>query len=184
MKQIDSGKTAISRNRMSAPMRNFLKSYGDKIKNKSILDFGCGKGKDVEEAAKMGYDIVGYDPNQDFPLPDRNFDIVYCGYVINVIRDFDRRLLIKQMWDKLWDGGMLVIVSRTDKEVENNALKGNWGKLDDGFITAKNTFQKGFNRVELSNLCQSVLKGENYIIMTTTHFDCNCSAVIIRKLRD
>lgn len=180
---VNSGKTAISRVSMSAPFKNFLNTYGDTIKNKSILDYGCGKGVDVREASKLGYSICGYDPNnENFPELSGKFDIVYCGYVINVINLNDRECLIKNCWDKINGGGMMVIVARTSKEIESNAKKNAWVPCDDGFITPKGTFQKGFDRVELSNLIQNCLKDENFIVMTTTNFDCNCSGVIVRNL--
>lgn len=181
----NSNKTAIARTKMSAPFRNFLKSYGDTVKSKSILDFGCGKGKDVEEATGLGYNIQGYDPNNEkYPLPNTNlkFDIIYCGYVLNVVHPTVREITINSCWERIANNGMAVFVTRTDTEVNKLAIKGNWAKDNDGFRTSKGTFQKGFNRPELSKLIQDSLPKNGHIIMTTTDFNCGCSAVVVRKM--
>lgn len=185
MENDNSYKTAIARTKMSAPFKNFLKSYGDTIKNKTILDFGCGKGKDVEEATNLGYTITGYDPNnKKYPMPNSNlkFNVIYCGYVLNVIHPMIREIAINSCWERVADNGMAVFVARTDTEINKLAEKGKWNKENDGFRTSKGTFQKGFNRSELSKLIQDSLPVGEYAIMTTTDFDCSCSAVVVRRI--
>lgn len=177
-----SGETAISRIKMSSPMNAFLKCYGHTLENKSILDFGCGKGKDVEEALKLGYNIVGYDPNQtSFPIPKNNFDIVFCSYVLNVISKPMRIDVINSCWMKLKENGFAIFVSRTDKEINNLAKNKHWEPKEDGYLTGKGTFQKGFNISELSDLIKNSLSGKEFDIIKT-NLNCKCSSVIIKKI--
>ena len=59
--EIKRGNTAISRQKMSRPMKKMYEN--GKFDNKRVLDFGCGKGFDVEYLKNEGkIDIVGYEP--------------------------------------------------------------------------------------------------------------------------
>ena len=69
-------RTAIKRNKLSAPMRHLSK----RISFKKALDYGCGKGDDAEA---LGMDK--YDPHF-FPWFKRNqYKLITCNYVLNVI---------------------------------------------------------------------------------------------------
>lgn len=74
--------TAISRRTASAPLRRLLKD--GRITGR-VLDFGCGRGRDVEELVAQGYDAWGYDPHWSPERPEGTFDTVVCTYVLNVL---------------------------------------------------------------------------------------------------
>ena len=57
--------------------KNFLKG--------SVLDFGCGFGKDVEILKEKNIEIVGYDPHYFPQYPTQKFDTIICFYVLNVL---------------------------------------------------------------------------------------------------
>ena len=93
------GNTAISRQSMSRPMVKLQKQgYFD---NKRVLDYGCGKGFDVETLKAQGFDITGYEPfasDKYLQVPSGRFDIITNNYVLNVIENVEERHnLIKTM---------------------------------------------------------------------------------------
>lgn len=119
--------TAIARSKMSAPMANLLKLdllCGD------ILDFGCGRGSDVELVRPVADGKVeGYDPYHRPTTPNGLFDTITCNFVLNVIPDEDERaLVVLQILSLLKIGGSAYITVRDDKK----SLKG-W--------TSKKTWQ-------------------------------------------
>jgi DNA phosphorothioation-associated putative methyltransferase len=76
--------TAMTRDAMSAPVR-YLMENGYITKDKSVLDYGCGHGKDVDELNRKGIKTKGYDPNFFPVLKTKKFDVVICIYVFNVL---------------------------------------------------------------------------------------------------
>ncbi|MBY0525572.1 MAG: hypothetical protein K2R98_19360 [Gemmataceae bacterium] len=78
-----SGRTAITRTSLSAPMA-WLHQQG-KLTGK-CLDYGCGKGFDCDALG-----ILGFDPNHRKSLADLKamltggFRTITCNYVLNVI---------------------------------------------------------------------------------------------------
>ncbi len=51
----------------------------------SVLDFGCGFGKDVDILQQKEIDIIGYDPHYFPNYPTQKFDTIICFYVLNVL---------------------------------------------------------------------------------------------------
>ena len=98
--EIKRGNTAISRQKMSRPMK---KMYESKMFDKKrVLDFGCGKGFDVEYLKNEGkIDITGYEPyacDKYLQYPTGKFDIVTNNYVLNVIENVEeRKNLVEEM---------------------------------------------------------------------------------------
>jgi hypothetical protein len=86
--EIKRGNTAISRQKMSRPMKKMYES--GKFDNKRVLDYGCGKGFDVEYLKERKIDIQGYEPfasDKYLQLPEGKFDIITNNYVLNVIEN-------------------------------------------------------------------------------------------------
>ena len=86
------GNTAISRQSMSRPMAKMLKA--SMFDNKRVLDYGCGKGFDVEQLKSLGIDITGYEPfasDKYLQVPSGKFDIITNNYVLNVIENPEER---------------------------------------------------------------------------------------------
>ncbi len=92
----------------------FIKKAG--IKNKTILDFGCGDGAETEKFIDMkAKKVVGVDPSREMirlaklrklsnttfvktngknlPLESSEFDVVYSRFVLHYIKDLDSQIL-------------------------------------------------------------------------------------------
>jgi hypothetical protein len=115
-------KTAISRNKPSAPMK-FLNELGLLEGNK--LDYGCGKGKDAET-----FEMDGFDPN--FPefkkRIKRKYQTITCNYVLNVLPKKEGIEILKDIQSHLKVNGTAYITVRRDIKKEG--------------LTSKKTFQR------------------------------------------
>lgn len=111
--------TAIARKAPSAPMK-WLAREGKLTATQTILDYGCGKGKDVEWLKDFYYNIVGYDPHYA-PSTIQNglsraFDVVTCNFVMNVIEGSQERdSTILHIKGLLRHGGKAYVAIRADK---------------------------------------------------------------------
>ncbi|MGL6100971.1 MAG: methyltransferase domain-containing protein [Fusobacteriaceae bacterium] len=101
MKKYNPFITSISRKDKSRPLR-FLLENGYIAKNNTVLDFGAGKMKDTEWLNSNGYDCMPYDKYHVNPEINnislclyKQFDVLMCNYVFNVIED------IKEFQDTL-----------------------------------------------------------------------------------
>ena len=69
-------------------------------KSDTHLDYGCGKGSDVQILREKGYQSVGYDPYYFPTLITEKADVVTCGYVLNVLsKRCDRIEVIRKCWE-------------------------------------------------------------------------------------
>lgn len=135
-------KTALTRKNLSVPMRELMNLgllYGN------ILDFGCGKGFDVNFLSYLGLDIVGYDKyNEEYKdesLLDKKYYIVCCNYVFNVIPNLEEH---KQVLDKLRSLADNVFISvRSDFK----AIKESWEYIKeyDCYKTPKGSYQRFYD---------------------------------------
>ncbi len=83
-------KTAITRYELSKPLRTAIQ---DSLitEGKQVFDYGCGKGDDVRELKKMGFQPKGWDP---YFYPKNKIEpaeVVNLGYVLNVIEEPSER---------------------------------------------------------------------------------------------
>jgi len=123
-------RTAMSRKNFSTPVQ-FLLKKGLLEKGKTILDYGCGRGGDVQRLAHEGFDIEGFDINGDYnnyEVLDVRYDIVMNNFVLNVVQDPIDRFHIEEhlIWN-LEDGGTAFIAVRNDKNVANgHTSTGTW----------------------------------------------------------
>lgn len=99
-------KTAIRRNRPSAPAR-LLHERG--LLRGRCLDYGCGKGDDVE-----AYGMTGWDPAHRPRRPRGRFDTVTCSYVLNVVDPEDVPYILKDIRSLLRRRGRAYIAVRRD----------------------------------------------------------------------
>lgn len=112
--QDNSGRTAIARTSMSAPTKWLLNN--DKLHGR-IIDYGCGRGKDVEILSKKGYDISGYDKNHNPDhqlIQQQSYDIIICNYVFNVIGYKERKVILNNWKEILADDGVAYVAVRRD----------------------------------------------------------------------
>lgn len=122
--------TAIPRAALSTPMRHL---QGQHLLTGRILDYGCGRGDDVEFLRAMGYNQAeGFDPYHRPEMPVGRFDTITCNFVLNVIPDeAERRGVVTDIQAKLTDNGVAYISVRNDKRALNGWTgKGTW----QGFI--------------------------------------------------
>lgn len=152
-----SPKTAIRRREASQIARKLIKQgLLQELGVHSILDYGCGWGKDVEFYRSQGFDADGYDPESKFgfnELPERSYDIVCLVFVINVLPNVEDRLdAVSAAAKCVRPGGSLLIAARSPRAVESEARKGAWDRVGDGYVSsgAKGTFQKGISEAEIA----------------------------------
>lgn len=123
------------------------------LKVESLLDYGCGHGRDLSYARRHVPIVVGFDPHPAFGFsnpPWGTFDAVTMIYVVNVLHDVDdRESALLSAWRYVKPGGFLFVASRTEGEVRSLANKHGWDSYGDGYVTPKKTFQRGFNPVQL-----------------------------------
>lgn len=151
-------KTAIGKgNGTTQPTRLFLEllDRNPDIKKtiRRVFDYGCGKGRDQKILSKR-FIYTGYDPHADFGyetdkcLLDRNYDLVVCNYVLNVIVKIDRDSVIQDMIKFLKRNILVLVGVRTD----NYNIQPYWTEFQDGYITTRYTFQHFFNSTEIKTI--------------------------------
>jgi DNA phosphorothioation-associated putative methyltransferase len=143
----------MSRKKASRPLRAAL--YINAVHGR-VLDFGCGKGKDVDELEDLGYKVVGYDPNFHPTKPHGRFQTVLMTYVINVLQAKERNEALQEAWDRVKKGGRLIVTARSEGEIEREAKKGNWEKADWGYVTGSGTYQRGYNLRQLQRVLRQL----------------------------
>ena len=153
MAAIERHKAALSRTGLSKPVKLLLEE-GLLQTDSTFLDYGCGKGGDVQRLKRRGYGAAGWDPHFAPDEPRSPSDIVNLGFVLNVIESpTERRQVLTDAWG-LTQRALLVSVRPTSD------LRGAPGRLHgDGFITRIGTFQKFYDQTELKNWVGSVTGG-------------------------
>lgn len=142
-------RTALSRNALSVPVR-YLQRHGFLDGRFSFLDYGCGKGDDVERVRELGVAATGWDPYFENDGPPAQADVVNLGYVVNVIEDLAARAEALSRAYRL-SKKLLVVAAMTRNH------HGHQQALGDGVVTARNTFQKYYNQQELGEYIEQVL---------------------------
>ena len=77
-------RTAIARNRLSAPMQSLVR-HDFVGPGTTVLDYGCGQGDDVRALVDGGVDAFGWDPHFRPGGRRAPADAVNLGFVLNVI---------------------------------------------------------------------------------------------------
>ena len=178
----------MNKSHLAAPYRKHLSATAKTMINRQLLsktethlDYGCGRGGDVERLRSLGYNSEGFDPYY-FPGVIKPADVVTMSYVLNVIQNpHERREALLSAWDLT---KKRLIVSSTVR-----------GKgIDSGRITPIGTFTKSYNFIELKAYIESTLGfeaiklakdkflvcRENSFMFTPLHYPeviTNCSAI-------
>lgn len=105
-------KTAITRTKISAPTR-LLFTQGKFNKDFDVLDYGCGKGFDADT---LGFDK--YDPHYFNTFPTKQYDIIVCNYVLNVVPKELELGIIREIKALLKPMGTAYITVRRDIKKE------------------------------------------------------------------
>ncbi len=155
----NSYKTAIQRNGKPSKIARQLHDSGvlTKLDVRSILDFGCGHGADVEFYREAGYQADGFDIEPSFgwnACRGGLYDLVTVVFVINTLGLTNERLAsIESAAWRVRPGGHLLIAARSESAVKK---KDGWVECNDGWITARGTFQKGIPKTEIEWLMGAV----------------------------
>lgn len=156
---IQAHKTAMARSEPSKIAKELVESGTlSSLGVRSILDFGCGRGRDVEFYRSGGFDAEGYDPHPAFgwpSLPDSIYDLVTVVFVLNVIPDPWRRIkALREAIARVRPGGFLFVATRSSDTIKREVSAKGWQPFNDGFMSHKGrrTFQKGIDAQELAGL--------------------------------
>lgn len=147
-------KTAIVRGEYSAPVRSAL-SDGLIGTTVTVLDYGCGRGGDVDRLSAAGVTCDGWDPvyRPDVRLDEA--DVVNLGFVINVIEDpAERAATLRRAW------GLARNVLVVAAQVRVPARGCGYAEFGDGVVTSRGTFQKYFEQGELREYLEAELGTE------------------------
>ena len=147
----------------------------------SILDYGCGAGRDCIAYSEAGLISDGWDPSFNTRAPVGSWDIVSLTYVLNVIPSQVERLhTLKAAFNRVAPGGLLVVATRTEGNLRKLAAKNNWMPSGDGYITSQSrkTFQKGYNNNELKTL---LIKHLDLIDLKTVINVSDALCIVVRK---
>ncbi len=150
-----SHRTAIARKTPSKPLRILLEK-GYISKNDRILDFGCGKGRDVEYLRENGYDAYGYDPyNPEYSdmkvLIPHHYTVVLNFYVLNVIPIRERYDVVDDLYYYTRPKGEIYIAVRDTSETIHGQ------PYEDGLISSRGTFQHLFTPEELTSFLKRII---------------------------
>lgn len=128
-------------------------SLRDKIMglDTTILDYGCGRGQDVNRLQQMGLEVDGWDPYYAPDTPLRTREVVFLNYVLNVIENqAERRETLAKAW--ALSSAALIVACRL--KWEQSSLGGL--EEGDGLVTSRNTFQHFFAPREIRELVEDV----------------------------
>ncbi|MFD6294187.1 DNA phosphorothioation-associated putative methyltransferase [Streptomyces sp. NPDC060235] len=146
----DRRRTAIGRVALSVPARQALADR-QLIPERTILDYGCGRGGDVAALERLECQVAGWDPYYRSDTRLEASDVVLLTYVLNVIEDpAERRRTLLQAWDLT--STLLVVSARLIWE--RTKLRGE--EFGDGILTSRRTFQHLFAAGELRRYVEEV----------------------------
>ncbi|MEI7686912.1 MAG: DNA phosphorothioation-associated putative methyltransferase [Planctomycetota bacterium] len=144
-------KTAIHRCDLSRPMKCAL-ADGLIEGDVTVLDYGCGHGRDVQLLQEREIVCDGWDPVFRPDGPRRPADIVNLGFVINVIEDpAERTATLRRAWDLCQR--LLVVSAQIHMDGRGNAQVA----FGDGVLTSRGTFQKFYEQGELRTFLEDQL---------------------------
>jgi DNA phosphorothioation-associated putative methyltransferase len=84
---------------LSVPARQALADR-QLVPERTILDYGCGRGDDVAALQLLDCRVAGWDPYYRADTQLVASDVVLLTYVLNVIEDpVERRQTLKQAWE-------------------------------------------------------------------------------------
>ena len=98
LEEVQRHKTALRRSSLSRPLRLAVED-GVVSPDRSLLDYGCGRGDDLRSLKRQGFDCVGWDPAHRPDGEKRSSDVVNIGYVVNVIENVRERVdALRSAW--------------------------------------------------------------------------------------
>lgn len=148
-------KTAIGRRALSKPMR-LAQEAGLIGPERSVFDYGCGKGGDLTILRSLGVSCVGWDPVHRPDAERVEADVVNLGFVVNVIEDpRERASALRGAWGLARQ--VLIVSARLDYEPDAAFHR----EFGDGCLTRRDTFQKFYSQHELREWINATLQVES-----------------------
>lgn len=164
-------KTAINSKSPSVPTRL---AYSKGFIRETVLDWGCGKKRDTnwlhsQNIQTYYYDIL-YESSREINLIDfQQVKTILLNYVLNVIEEPQERIdLLNEIKSHAFNETILLMSARSEKEIKQKSVEGKWLSYNDGYITNRNTFQKGFSFKEIREI--SLFMGEILEIHETASY--------------
>ncbi|WP_329092383.1 DNA phosphorothioation-associated putative methyltransferase [Streptosporangium sp. NBC_01469] len=142
--------TAIGRTGLSVPARQAVIDQ-QIIPGSSVLDYGCGRGADVEALTSMDIAASGWDPYYHPNGRLEAADVVLLTYVLNIIEDPQER---RRTLLRAWELAEQSLVVSTRLTWERSKVKG--AEFGDGVLTSRRTFQHLFGASELRGYVEDV----------------------------
>lgn len=153
-RQIERHKTAIRRPSLSLPVKCLLRDGLFTLEHQ-LLDFGCGRGQDLDLLRGMGFRCHGWDPVHRSDGELTPADVVNFGYVINVIEEpKERAEALRRAWDLCRS---LLVVSAQVNLAAPSCEQVPYG---DGVVTSRRTFQKYYTQAELRVYLEKQLRAD------------------------
>jgi DNA phosphorothioation-associated putative methyltransferase len=141
-------KTAIRRFQPSRPIAIAFE-HGVIHPGLTVLDYGCGRGDDIQYLTEQGISAFGWDPHYCPHNPIREADVVNLGYVLNVIEDANERAEVLLRAFALARRALIVAV-RVDRGPNAGEA------FADGLITSWNGFQKLYTQAEFKAYLEQI----------------------------
>jgi len=120
--------------------------------SRTLFDYGCGRGQDLDFLGDLQIPCSGWDPVHRPDGAVTPADVVNLSYVINVIENPQERFeVLKKAWSLCL--GVLVVAAQLDfaaADKEHLAFA-------DGVLTSRNTFQKYYTQSELRSYLERTL---------------------------
>lgn len=145
--------TALTRYGFSAPVQT-LSRFGFLDGNRTVFDYGCGRGDDLRGLLDNNVPASGWDPHYAPENPRHKAQLVNLGFVINVIESFEERVDALRGAYALTEELLVVSAMLANQE----AVKGI--PYADGVLTSRNTFQKYYTQGELRQFIAETLLEE------------------------
>jgi len=165
--------TAISRDKISAPLRYILN-----LKPELIKVFHQGPGRennpDRKKIKKLSKSVIEYDPyhgpsDRDV-LRKGNCTQAISIYILNVLPHKQRRSALLDIYRTLNDDGVAYIAVRSKSDIETSR-RDTWISHEQGYIVPRgesSNFQKGFSAKELE---QELYRDFSYVeVFDRSHF--------------
>lgn len=136
--------TAMARTEASRPLRLLLEQ-GIISKGRSVLDYGSGRGADVDHLKALKIAARGWDPVFAPTTKRTPAQIVTLTYVLNVIEDPRERITtLLKAWDLC--SSVLAVAVRLEDERDEAHIR----PTGDGWSTSRGTFQKFYEHSEFA----------------------------------
>jgi DNA phosphorothioation-associated putative methyltransferase len=136
--------TAIARIEASRPLRLLLEQ-SIITRDTKVLDYGSGRGADVEHLTSQKIKAKGWDPTFAPDVRRTVSDVVTLTYVLNVIENQVERIqTLKKAWE--YTSSILAVSVRLEDERDEAHIR----PSGDGWMTARGTFQRFYDHNEFA----------------------------------